>query len=181
MVSRLLCNINEASRRDGALIIVQAMIKGFVRWMIRRNIARLNAGDATAFLKLAAEDVELAFPGDSTWAREHRPVAKGRYRHVTHRGVAECRAFAQRFVNDRIQFAVEDILVNGPPWRLRIAIRAHVFARTDGASEDVYNNRVMAFLEFRRSKLIRWEDYEDTERTAAWDRARADARPTHGV
>jgi ketosteroid isomerase-like protein len=150
--------------------------------MIRRNITRLNAGDATAFLDLAAEDVELAFPGDNTWSREYRPVAKGRHRHVTHRGVTECRAFVERFVRDRIQFAVEDILVNGPPWRLRIAIRAHVFARVDGAAEDAYNNRVMAFLEFRWLKLIRWEDYEDTERTAAWDRARAAAGPKlHGV
>jgi ketosteroid isomerase-like protein len=155
------------------------MIKGFVRWMIRRNISRLNAGDATAFLQLAADDVELAFPGDNAWSREFRPVAKGRHRHVSHRGIAECRTFAQRFVRDRIQFEVEDILVNGPPWRLRIAIRAHVFARADGAAEDAYNNRVIAFLEFRWSKLLRWEDYEDTERTAAWDRTRADvvARP----
>lgn len=32
------------------------------------------------------------------------------------------------------------------------------------------NNRAVAFLELRWGRLVRWEDYEDTERVAAWDR-----------
>jgi hypothetical protein len=35
------------------------------------------------------------------------------------------------------------------------------------------HDRVVAFLELRWGRLVRWEDYEDTERVAAWDRQRA--------
>ena len=68
------------------------------------------------------------------------------------------------------------ILVNGPPWNARVAIRAHDFIAVDAG--DDYNNRVVAFLEIRWGRLIRWEDYEDTERLAAWDERRADTTTT---
>ncbi len=47
----------------------------------------------------------------------------------------------------------------------------------DGApgEPDAYNNRAVAFLELRWFKLVRWEDYEDSERVAAWDAATATA------
>ena len=117
------------------------------------------------------------FPGDNSWAAMFRPVVKGRARHATHRGIDECRSFAERFVAEGIQFGEpEDILVNGPPWRTRVAVRVHDFkpgplAASDG-SDDVYSNRAVAFLELRWGKIVRWEDYEDTERIAAWDAAR---------
>ena len=87
--------------------------------------------------------------------------------HVTHRGIAECRAFAERFVAEGVQFDVEDILVNGPPWRTRVAVRTKVFAPApDGP--DRYTNRAVAFIEVRWGRILRWEDYEDSERVAAW-------------
>lgn len=146
------------------------MYKAAVRALVRRAIADLNAGDPGLLLRLAAPDAELVFPGDNSWATQHRPVSKGRHAHVTHRGRDECRTFAGRFVAERIQFVIEDILVNGPPWRMRVAVRGHDFiAATDGAG-DLYNNRFAAFLDIRWGRLRRWEDYEDTERIAAWDR-----------
>jgi ketosteroid isomerase-like protein len=147
--------------------------KATVRALVRKSLRELNAGDPSFVLKLAAPDVELAFPGDNSWASMFRPVVKGRERHVTHRGLEECRAFADRFVAERIQFAVEDILVNGPPWRTRVAIRA--FDYSEGPDADRYANRAIAFLELRWGRIVRWEDYEDTERVAAWDAARASA------
>jgi len=84
----------------------------------------------------------------------------------------EIEAFATRFVATGLRFAIEDILVNGPPWRTRVAIRAYDYLeRADGSDE--YNNRVVAFLEMRWGRLARWEDYEDTERITAWDRTAA--------
>ena len=151
------------------------MYKAAVRALVRHSISRLNQGDATLLLRLASADAELAFPGDNTWAAVHRPVEKGRHRHVTHRGVEECRSFAERFVNEGLQFEIEDILVNGPPWNLRVAVRAHDFIVRPTGGDDVYNNRVVAFLELRWGRLVRWEDYEDTERVAAWDRQRETA------
>jgi len=151
------------------------MYKAMVRTLVRHSISRLNEGDASLLLRLASPDAELAFPGDNSWATMHRPVRKGRDRHVTHQGIDECRTFAQRFVSEGIQFEIEDILVNGPPWNLRLAVRAHDFITSPTGVDDVYNNRAVLFLELRWGRLVRWEDYEDTERVAAWDRQRQTA------
>src|SRR4051812_39431090 len=148
------------------------MYKTIVRKLVRHGIEEMNAGNPEFILKLAAPDAQLVFPGDNSWAAMCRPVVKGRQPHATHRGIEECRRFAQRFVDEGIQFHIEDILVNGPPWRTRVALRVHDFkagALGDG-SDDEYNNRAVAFLELRWGRLLRWEDYEDTERVADWDR-----------
>jgi ketosteroid isomerase-like protein len=145
------------------------MYKAIVRMMVRRNVAQLNAGNATPMLKMASPDVELRFPGDNSWSTMFRPVAKGRAPHATHRGLDECRAFADRFAAKGIQFELEDILVNGGPWNTRVAMRLQSFQPSvDG---DQYNNRAIAVLELKWGKLVTWEDYEDTERVSAWDHA----------
>lgn len=146
------------------------MYKASIRALLRRSVKQLNAGDPSLLMRMAAPDMRLAFPGDNSWATMFRPVVKGREQHASHRGLDECMGFAQRFVDRGIQFVIEDVLVNGPPWNTRIAIRVHVFIPgADGA--DVYNNRATAFLEARWGRLVAWEDYEDTERVAALDAA----------
>lgn len=152
------------------------MYKAAVRALVRHGIDGLNEGDPSFLMNLASPDAEIVFPGDNSWAAMHRPVEKGRHQHATHRGLDECRSFADRFTSEGIRFHIEDILVNGPPWNTRVAIRAHDFIAGD--SGDDYNNRVVAFLEIRWGRLIRWEDYEDTERLAAWDERRADTTTT---
>jgi ketosteroid isomerase-like protein len=146
------------------------MYKAAVRGLVRHGIGRLNSGDPRFLLRLAAVDAEIAFPGDNSWAAMQRPVEKGRHRHATHRGLDECRSFAQRFASEGIQIVIEDILVNGPPWNTRVAVRAHDYIPGDNA--DVYNNRVVAFMEIKWGRLHTWEDYEDTQRVSAWDDAR---------
>lgn len=145
------------------------MYKASIRAMMRYSIRKLNQGDYALMLKLAHPNFELAFPGQNTWATMFRPQNPGRRRHVTHRGVSEASAFAARFVAEQIQFQIEDILVNGPPWNTRIALRVHNFVPGTDGGGDVYNNRAILFLELRWGRLVRWEDYEDTERVAAWD------------
>ncbi len=99
-------------------------------------------------------------------------MQKGRTAFVTHRGVAEARSFAERFVAEGIQVEIEDILVNGPPWHTRVAIRAHDhIAGPDG--RDTYNNRFVDFIQIRWGRMHRFEVYEDTERVARWDEATA--------
>jgi ketosteroid isomerase-like protein len=147
--------------------------KAAVRAVVRHGIGRLNEGDPTFLLRLAAPDVEIAFPGDNSWSSMFRPVHKGRHRHATHRGIDECRAFAERFVERGLRFEIEDILVNGGPWRTRVAVRAH--DHLAGAEGDEYANRVVALLEMRWGKLVSWEDYEDTERIKEWDLRRTPA------
>lgn len=150
------------------------MYKASVRAMMRYSIKRLNAGDSSLMLKLASPDFELAFPGENSWASMFRPQHSGRERHVTHCGIEEGTAFAERFVGEGIQFRIEDILVNGPPWNTRIALRVHSFLPGAGGGPDRYNNRAVLFLEVRWGRLVRWEDYEDTQRVAAWDESRSD-------
>lgn len=41
-----------------------------------------------------------------------------------------------------------------------------------GPDDDVYNNYLVAWLEIRWGRLVSWEDYEHSERVAAWDRQR---------
>jgi ketosteroid isomerase-like protein len=145
------------------------MYKASIRAVMRYSIKKLNQGDYRLMLKMAHPDFELAFPGQNSWATMFRPQHSGRHRHVTHRGVAEATAFAERFVAEGIQFRIEDILVNGPPWNTRVAVRAHSFITGPPGHDDAYNNRALLFLELRWGRLVRWEDYEDTERVAAWD------------
>ncbi len=148
------------------------MYKAAVRAFMRYSVGKLNDGDAGLLLKFAADDAFIAFPGDNSWATMFRPVSRGRKQHPTHRGLDECRAFADRFVDNGVQFEIEDILVNGPPWNTRIGLRVQSHKPgTDGVDE--YSNRALAFLEIKWGKLVAWEDYEDTERVAAWDRAQA--------
>jgi ketosteroid isomerase-like protein len=150
------------------------MYKALTRLMVRRSIAELNAGDADASLRFAHPDIALAFPGDNSWATMHRPVVKGRRVHVTHRGIHEVRAFSRRLVDEGPQFRIEDILVNGPPWNTRVALRAHDFIPgPDGT--DAYNNRIVSMITLRWGRITAWETYADTERVARLD---ADARRT---
>lgn len=149
------------------------MYKSSIRAMMRYSIKKLNKGDYSLMLRLAHPDFELSFPGQNSWATMFRPQIPGRHRHATHRGIGEATAFAERFVAERIQFEIEDILVNGPPWNTRIALRVHDFVAEPEGDGDIYNNRATLFLEVRWGRLVRWEDYEDTELVAAWDAARA--------
>jgi ketosteroid isomerase-like protein len=149
------------------------MYKAAVRALMRHSVAKLNAGDYRLLLKLASPDFELAFPGDNSWSTMFGPTQRGRRRHVTHKGIEQGTAFAERFVSEGIQFHIEDILVNGPPWNTRIALRVHDFIPGADGAPDVYNNRAIAFLEVRWGRLVRWEDYEDTQRVAQWDHATA--------
>lgn len=148
------------------------MYKASVRAMMRYSIRKLNEGDYSLMLKMASPDFELAFPGQNSWATMFRPQVRGRQRHATHRGIEEATAFAERFVGEGNQFQIEDILVNGPPWNTRIGLRVHDFIAGPDGEPDVYNNRAVLFLELRWGRLVAWEDYEDTERVAAWDAAR---------
>lgn len=145
------------------------MYKATIRELMRYSVKKLNRGDYSLLLKLASPDFELAFPGQNSWSTMFRPQALGRERHVTHQGIDEATTFAERFVSEGIQFQIEDILVNGPPWNTRIALRVHSFVPDSGGGADSYSNRAVLFLEVKWGRLARWEDYEDTERVAAWD------------
>jgi ketosteroid isomerase-like protein len=131
------------------------MYKAAVRRLIRRNVEALGRGEVQPLLAAYADDAVLVFPGTSTWGGEHR-------------GKAAIGAFLRRFVDSELQGSVEDILVNGPPWRTRVCV---VFS--DRATGDdgavVYENRAVLFAVIRWGKLTYQEDFEDTHKVAAFD------------
>ena len=101
------------------------MYKAAVRALVRHGIRCLNEGDSEFLLRLCGPNPELAFPGDNSWASMFRPVVKGRECHVTHRGVDECRAFADRFVANQIQSISPTLfLATGMPTTRKVRVSA---------------------------------------------------------
>lgn len=151
------------------------MYKAAIRTLIRRNVRLLNQGRYEPALAMFAADAELSFPGDNTWSRQIRRPVPGRARYATHRGRSEIEAFLQRYVDHGIQMEVEDILVNGPPWNTRAAVRVHDWIPgPDG--EDLYANRAVLMVRSAWGKIRSQEDYEDTERVSAFDERSAAAK-----
>lgn len=146
------------------------MYKFAVRWMIKRNIEQVNSGDFSSAMARFANQATLSFPGDNTWSNMIRPTHVGREAFVTHRGKDELKRFLQRYVDEKIHMVVDDILVNGPPWNTRVAVRVHSWV-TGADGTDIYTNRAVLFVNTKWGKIIAQEDYEDTERVAAYDRA----------
>ena len=146
------------------------MYKAAARMLIRRNIRALNSGRFGPALAMFAPDATLTFPGQNSWARQFREPTLGRERHVTHRDRSEIEAFLTRYCDLGIQMVPEDILVNGPPWNMRAALRARVWIDGEDGGEDLYTNRVVVWVRCRWGRITSQEDYEDSERAAALDR-----------
>ena len=148
------------------------MYKAIVRSMIRKNVEVLNAGDYQPTLAMFAGDATLTFPGDNSWSRQFTEPGTGRESSPTHRGRVEIEAFLRRYVDAGVQMRIEDMLVNGPPWNTRVAVRAQVWIpRFDGT--DLYANRVVLMVRSAWGKVRAQEDYVDTQRSAALDEALA--------
>jgi ketosteroid isomerase-like protein len=131
------------------------MYKAMVRWMIRRNVRALNSGDPAPLLAGYADDAVLVFPGRNSWAGEYR-------------GRDAIAGFVRRFMEDGLVGEAHDILVNGPPWRTTVAVLLTVEARS-GRGELVYENRAILFGRAVWGKLVYHEDFEDTQKSEAFD------------
>lgn len=153
------------------------MYKTTVRALVRHGIRRLDDGNPSFLLRLAHPDAELAFPGHNSLAAMYRPVLKGQGAHVTHRGRDELAGFAERYIELGLRFHVDDILVNGGPWRTRVAVRGRMQIPGRPGEPDEYQNRIVAMITIRWGRMTAWEDYEDTERVAAWDAAHGNVLP----
>lgn len=145
------------------------MYKPVVRTLIRRSLRSLNQGRYEPLLRLYAVDASLTFPGENALSHQHRRPVSGRAPAITHRGRVEIEALLRESVARGIQFQVEDILVNGPPWRTRVCVREHHWILDAGGNE-VYANRAAFCVVVRWGKITSQEDYEDTERMATYER-----------
>jgi ketosteroid isomerase-like protein len=127
-----------------------------IRGLLRRNAARLMAGDPAPLLRMYADDAVLEFPGESTWGPEYR-------------GKAEIEGFLRRFLDAGLRGSIGQIWVSGPPWATRLAVEFDDWAYDAGGTTKVYENRSMLVLETRFGKVIRERVYEDTQKVAAFD------------
>ena len=132
------------------------MYKSAVRWMIQRNVQALRSGDIGPVLTGYADDALLVFPGVSSWSGEHK-------------GKQAIERFLTRFVSVGLAGEVEEILVNGPPWRTTICV-VFIDMANDSDGHVVYNNRVVLFAHAAWGKITYQEDFLDTQRVEAFDR-----------
>jgi len=131
------------------------MYKWAIRTMIRRNVRALDEGNPGPLLAGYADDAVLVFPGSSSWGGEYR-------------GKAAIEGFLSRFIDDRLVGEAHDILVNGPPWRTTICVLFTATAR-DGSGKVVYDNRAVLFARAVWGKIVLQEDFEDTQKSEAFD------------
>jgi len=132
------------------------MYKWAVRRMIRRSIDAVGRGDIGPTLAGYADDAVLVFPGRRTrWSGEHR-------------GKPAIEAFLRSFLEAGIVGEAHDILVNGPPWRTTVCVlftdRAH-----SATGDIVYENRAILFGRVVWGKIVYHEDFEDTQRSEAFE------------
>jgi ketosteroid isomerase-like protein len=129
--------------------------KSAVRTMIRRNVRSLARGNPGPLLAGYADDAVLVFPGRSSWGGEHR-------------GKAAIAEFLRRFIDAGLVGEVQEILVNGPPWRTSVCV---LF--TDKAMDDsgkvIYENRSVLYGRAVWGKIVYQEDFEDTHKVEAFD------------
>ena len=145
-----------------------AVYKALVRALIRRSIAAANEGRVEPTLAAFASDATLSFPGVNSWSSQFRVPRLSREAFATHRGKDEIAAFVGRYVATGMQMTVEDILVNGPPWNTRVAVRVNHGIVRDGVS--LYTNRAVLMARVVWGKIRAQEDYEDTERVSTFDK-----------
>jgi ketosteroid isomerase-like protein len=107
-----------------------------------------------------AADVELTFPGDSSWSGVFR-------------GKEQVRAWLERFVRVGLHIAADEVVLQGFPWRQTICIRGTDHLDAPGG-ERVYDNRYVIWGHLRWGKLTDYEVYEDTQKAKALDAWLAD-------
>jgi ketosteroid isomerase-like protein len=121
-----------------------AMLKAF-RWIT----AQFAAEDYGWALRLMADDVHFVFPGSSPFAANLH-------------GKAAVEQWLRRFVAMRPHYEILDVMVSGPPWSTRVAVRMR-----DRIGDD-YSNEGMHYMIMRWGKLVLDEVFIDTEAVAAF-------------
>lgn len=122
--------------------------------VVRTVIGRLNAGDIRLLMVTVASDAVLVFPGESSFAGEHR-------------GKHAIEAWLKRFVELGPRFVVHDVAVAGPPWNMRVCFRFSDRITVPGGGD--YDNEGMEYLRMRWGMIREQRVYLDTERVARLD------------
>ena len=92
------------------------MISWLGKQLISLQMARLRAGDLRPALLTDADDVQMRFPGENSWA----PGANGKAEHAR---------WLQRFVDVGLQIYPDEVVLKGFPWNQTVCVRGHDFLR----------------------------------------------------
>lgn len=124
------------------------------RWTVSKIIRfvyrRAFAGDDRIMMWASAPDVAFTFPGQSSFA-------------ATLVGREALSEWLARFRTFEPTFDVGDVVVSGPPWNMRAAVRFR-----DAIGQD-YENEGVEWLTFRWGKVQSLQVFLDTERVTAFD------------
>lgn len=132
------------------------MLGWATRQMIRRRVQQLNDGDYRPLLSGYTKNAVLVFPGQNSWAGEHR-------------GRDAIERFLQRFVQAGIKVEVHEVLLNGPPWNTKACVRFSDCARgPDGTV--FYQNSGVIYGTIAWGKIKLQHDFEDTEKVTGLDK-----------
>lgn len=126
------------------------MYKRIVRGKVRAVFERINAGDYMTMVDGLAPSFEYRFHG------EHALGGRRTTRESTIR-------WWQRVLDllPGARFDIQDVLVNGGPWRTRIAVRASIAGDLPGGVR--YENTVFQFMTLAWGKVISVETVEDLQ------------------
>ena len=127
----------------------------YVRRLVYDAFERLNRRDVEGVLKLFDDDVYFRFPGMHELAIEC--TTKDELREWFDRLFARLPS---------LRFDVDDVIVAGPPWNLRICTRYR--GRTESATGRVSTYEGMQYLRLRWHTVFSEELFPDTQAFAAY-------------
>ena len=124
------------------------------RWLVARMtrwaVLELVAGESRLPYRLMDANIRFRFPGTSSFGADTATSE-------------ELTAWIARFAALRPDYEILDVLVAGPPWNTRVAVRLR-----DRIGDD-YRNEGMQYLRMRWGKMMADEVFIDTERIVAWE------------
>lgn len=128
-------------------------------WIVRRMVARaygrLGAGDPSAALAAFAREGRFRFPGEHSWTLDTTDPARRR-------------AWFDRFSSLRPNMTIHDVIVAGPPWRMRLVVVFDDEIR-DRSGDVVYRNHGVQYVQMRWGRITLDEVILDTQKIAALD------------
>lgn len=129
------------------------MMKRYVRRLVYRGYEQLNRRELDAVMTLYAEDTYFRFPGTHELAIETRSKD-------------EIRDWFERLFRrlPSLRFDIDDVVVQGPPWDLRLCTRYR--ARTESATGTFALYEGMQYARVRWGKVTCEELFPDTQALA---------------
>ena len=136
-------------------------------WLANKVISyvmgRTRAGDVRPTLLLDAPDVQLTFPGQSSWSGVFA-------------GKDEVGAWLRRLAALGLQTHPDEVVAKGFPWNTTVCVRGRDHLHGDDG-ELVYENRFVIWGRMSWGRLKEYEVYEDTHKANKLDLWMAEHRP----